>query len=51
LAGKAAAAFGYGDTAAFLKLYRLSKGTRMIMPYVTKLLEIVNITYQKLNGI
>ncbi|HEX2124745.1 MAG TPA: hypothetical protein VHF44_03980 [Nitrososphaeraceae archaeon] len=37
-----ATAFRYDDIALFLKLYRLSKVTRMIMPYVVKLLEIAN---------
>ncbi len=31
-----ATAFGYDDITLFLKLYRLSKATRMIMPYVVK---------------
>ena len=37
-----ATAFGYDDITLFLKLYRLSNTTRMIMPYVVKLLEIAN---------
>jgi hypothetical protein len=42
LGAKVATAFGYDDVALFLKLYILSKATRMIMPYVVKLLEIAN---------
>ena len=42
LGAKVATAFGYDDITLFLKLYRLSNATRMIMPYVVKLLEIAN---------
>ena len=42
MGAKVATAFGYDDITLFLKLYRLSNATRMIMPYVVKLLEIAN---------